>query len=156
MKISPTLLVLLSFAAATPLAAKSNAPEKIAFVRDYYAAYKAKDAERMAKFYAADATLVDPSFELNLKGANQIRDLLTKALAKYETLDWEIAHTISAGDDLVVEGVMVGKLPQKTLRVPFVSIFHFQNGKIAAQRDMFDMLHYFTQLGARMIRKEED
>jgi uncharacterized protein (TIGR02246 family) len=155
MKASLTLFSLLFFAASS-VNAKSNAPEKRAFVRDFYAAYKAKDAERMAKFYTDDATFVDPSFELNLKGADQIRDLLTKALAKYETLDWEITHTISAGDDLVIEGVMVGKLPQKTVRVPFVSIFHFQNGKIAAQRDMFDMLHYFTQLGARMIRKEED
>jgi limonene-1,2-epoxide hydrolase len=135
---------------------KSNEPKTKDFVRDFYAAYKAKNADKMAKFYTADATFLDPSFELNLKGADQIRDLLTKALAKYETLDWEITHTISAGDDLVVEGVMVGKLPQKTVRVPFVSIFHLQNGKIAAQRDMFDMLHYFTQLGARMIRKEED
>ena len=136
--------------------AASNAPEKSGFVRDFYGAYKAKDAEKMAKFYTVDATFVDPSFELDLKGVEQIHDLLGKALAKYETLDWEITNTISAGDDLVIEGVMVGKLPQKIVRVPFVSIFHFQNGKIAAQRDMFDMLHYFTQLGARMIRKEED
>jgi limonene-1,2-epoxide hydrolase len=138
-----------------PAGAKSNAPETRAFVRDFYAAYKGKDAVRMAQFYAGDATFVDPSFELNLKGADQIRDLLAKVLVKYQTLDWEIAHTIAAGDDLVVEGTMIGKLPQATVRVPFVSIFHFKEGKIASQRDMFDVLHYFTQLGARMIRKED-
>jgi uncharacterized protein (TIGR02246 family) len=135
--------------------AKANAPETKVFVRDFYAAYKAKDAAKMAEFYTNDATFVDPSFELNLKGADQIRDLLTKALAKYETLDFEITHTISAGDDLIVEGLMVGKLPKKTVRVPFVSIFHFNRGKIAAQRDMFDVLHYMLQLGARMINREE-
>lgn len=135
--------------------AKSNAPVPKDFVRDFYAAYKAKDAARMAQFYAADATFVDPSFELNLKGTDQIRELLTKALAKYETLDWEITHTISAGNDLIVEGTMIGKLPQKTVRVPFVSIFHFKDRKISAQRDMFDVLHFFTQLGARMINREE-
>jgi uncharacterized protein (TIGR02246 family) len=135
--------------------ADSNAPETNGFVHDFYAAYKAKDAARMAGFYAADATFVDPSFELNLKGTDQIRDLLTKALAKYQTLDWEITHTISAGDDLVVEGVIIGKLPKNTVRVPFVSIFHFKDQKISAQRDMFDVLHFFTQLGARMINREE-
>jgi ketosteroid isomerase-like protein len=134
---------------------ETKTKDRSAFVRDFYATYKAKDAEGMAKFYSADATFVDPSFELNLKGPDQIRDLLAKALAKYQTLDWEITHTISAGDDLVVEGVMIGKLPQKTVRVPFVSIFHFEKGKISAQRDMFDMLHFFTQLGARMINREE-
>jgi uncharacterized protein (TIGR02246 family) len=147
------LLVLLSF--TSQICAKTNAPEAKDFVRDFYAAYKAKDAARMAQFYAADATFVDPSFELNLKGPDQIRDLLAKALAKYETLDWEITHTISAGDDLVVEGVMIGKLPKATVRVPFVSVFHFKDRKISAQRDMFDVLHFFTQLGARMIHREE-
>ena len=147
------LLVLLSF--TFQARAKSNTPIPKDFVRDFYAAYKAKDAARMAQFYAADATFVDPSFELNLKGPDQIRELLTKALAKYETLDWDITHTISAGNDLVVEGTMIGKLPQKTVRVPFVSIFHFKDRKISAQRDMFDVLHFFTQLGARMINREE-
>jgi uncharacterized protein (TIGR02246 family) len=137
------------------LAAEPNAPKTETFVRDFYAAYKAKDAARMAQFYTADATFVDPSFELNLKGTDQIRDLLIKALAKYSALDWEITHTIRAGDDLIVEGIMIGKLPDKTVRVPFVSIFHFKGEKISAQRDMFDVLHYFLQLGARMIRREE-
>jgi limonene-1,2-epoxide hydrolase len=149
------LFLLLIFAASF-VNAKSNAPEKSAFVRDFYAAYTAKDAEKMAQFYTTEATFVDPSFELNLKGPEQIRDLLKKAIAKYETLNWEIAHTISAGDELVVEGTMIGKLPKNTVRVPFVSIFQFKDGKIASQRDMFDVLHYFTQLGARMIRREEE
>ena len=148
-------IFLLSLLPVLAASAKSNAPETSAFVRDYYAAYTAKDAARMAEFYTADATFVDPSFELDLKGRDQIRDLLKKALAKYQTLDWEITNKIRAGDDLVVEGTMIGKLPQKTVRVPFVSIFHFKDGKISAQRDMFDVLHYFTQLGARMIRNED-
>jgi uncharacterized protein (TIGR02246 family) len=149
------LLPLVVFIVGKPVQAKSNAPDTAAFVRDFYAAYHAKDAAKMAEFYTADATFVDPSFELNLKGRDAIRELLTKALAKYETLDWEISNTIKAGDDLIVEGTMIGKLPEKTVRVPFVSIFHFKEGKISAQRDMFDMLHYFLQLGARMINQEQ-
>ncbi len=127
--------------------AASDAPDRDAFVRDFYAAYKARDAERMAQFYTSDATFVDPSFELNLNGPDEIRALLSKALAKYESLDWEIAHTISARDDLVVEGKMIGKLGAKTVQVPFVSVFHFKDGKIAEQRDMFDVTHFLVQLG---------
>ncbi len=37
--------------------------------------------------------------------------------------------------------------PGKTVRVRFASIFHFTGGKISAQRDMFDVLHFYTQLG---------
>ena len=135
--------------------AASDAPDAKVFVRDFYAAYSKKDVEKMAQFYAGDATLVDPSFELNLKGRDQISDLLKKALTKYATLEFQIAHTISAGDELVVEGTMVGQLPKNTVRVPFVSVFQFKNGKISSQRDMFDVLHFFTQLGARMINREE-
>ena len=135
--------------------AKTTAVDRTSFVRDFYAAYTAKDADKMAQFYAADATFVDPSFELNLKGPDQIRDLLRKALGKYETLEWQITHTISAGDELVVEGTMIGKLPKNTVHVPFVSIFQFKGEKISAQRDMFDVLHFFTQLGARMSNREE-
>jgi limonene-1,2-epoxide hydrolase len=138
-----------------PLYAKPKSGDRASFVRDFYAAYAAKDADKMAQFYTADATFVDPSFELNLKGPDQIRDLLKKALAKYQTLEFQITHTIPAGDELVVEGTMIGKLPKNTVRVPFVSIFQFKDGQISAQRDMFDVLHFFTQLGARMINREE-
>lgn len=148
----PFLLVLI---VEKPVQAKSKALDSTAFVRDFYAAYQAKDTAKMSEFYSANATFVDPSFELNLKGRDAIRESLTKVLAKYQTLDWEISNTIKAGDDLIVEGTMIGKLPQKTVRVPFVSIFHFKDGKISAQRDMFDVLHFFLQLGARMINREE-
>jgi steroid delta-isomerase-like uncharacterized protein len=127
--------------------AASNAPQSDAFVRDYYAAYGAKDAAGLAQFYTADATFVDPSFELDLKGADQIRELFSKVFPKYESLAWQVAHTTSAGDDLIVEGNMIGQISGKTLRVPFVSIFHFRAGKIASQRDMFDVTHFLVQLG---------
>lgn len=149
------LTLLTMVIAGNRVKAGDNAPKSDVFVRDFYTAYKAKDAVKMSEFYTADATFVDPSFEIDLKGRDQIRELLIKALAKYQTLNWEITHTIPAGDDLVVEGVMTGKLPQKTVRVPFVSIFHFKKEKISAQRDMFDVLHFFLQLGARMINREE-
>jgi len=135
--------------------AKTKAVDRSTFVRDFYAAYTAKDADKMAQFYAANATFVDPSFELNLKGPDQIRDLLRIALAKYETLDLQITHTISAGDELVVEGTMIGKLPKNTVRVPFVSIFRLKAEKISEERDMFDVLHFLTQLGGRMINRED-
>jgi ketosteroid isomerase-like protein len=125
----------------------ANAATRDAFVRDFYAAYKAKNAARLAQFYTSDATFVDPSFELNLRGPDQIRDLFNKVFPKYESLDFEIAHTTAAADHLIVEGTMIGKLSGKTVRVPFVSIFHFREDKISAQRDMFDVTHFLVQLG---------
>ena len=143
---SPVLFALgVGLAAAGPARAAPPAPG--AFVRDFYAAYGPHGAARIGDFYAADATFTDPSFELDLQGRDQIRDLLVQVLAKYESLDWAIAHTAPAGDDLTVEGTMVGRLHGQTVRVPFVSVFHFKDGKIAAQRDLFDVLHFYAQLG---------
>jgi ketosteroid isomerase-like protein len=118
-----------------------------AFARDFYSVYNAAGAPKLADFYAAEATLTDPTFGLDLHGREQIGNLLTKALAKYESLEHEVLYRTVAGDDLVVEGLMIGKLSGKPLRVRFVSVFHFKDGKILQQRDMFDLLHFFEQLG---------
>lgn len=40
----------------------------------------------MAQFYTPDATFVDPTFELDLKGPDQIRDLFDKLVAKDQNL----------------------------------------------------------------------
>jgi ketosteroid isomerase-like protein len=140
--------VLFSGLALTALARAGLTPAQAdAFVRDFYAVYNAQGAARMADFYAADATFTDPTFGLDLEGRDQIGKLLTMVLAKYESLDHEVLHTIIAGDDLIIEGTMVGKLEGKTVRVRFASIFHFSGGKISAQGDMFDVLHFYAQLG---------
>lgn len=34
-----------------------------------------------------------------------------------------------------------------SVHVPYLSIFHFEGGKIASQQDMYDTLHYLVQLG---------
>ncbi len=68
-------------------------------------------------------------------------------LTKYDSLDHIIIHQIIAGDDLVIEGMMVAKLAGKEVSIRYVSVFHFRNGKIIEQRDMFDVFHFFTQLG---------
>jgi ketosteroid isomerase-like protein len=142
-----TLILLCSALACTVVRAQANLPDPGGFVRDFYAVYNATGSAKLADFYTTDATLVDPTFELSLKGREEIGALLVKVLAKYESLDHEVAHTSMAGDDLIVEGTMVGKLGGKIVRVPFVSVFHFAGGKISAQRDMFDTLHFMVQLG---------
>ena len=117
------------------------------FLRDFFAAYESRDVARFSEFYANDATFVDPSFELNFSGREQIREMFAKIFPKYQSLDFQIAHTTTAGEDVVVEGTLVGETGGKTVRVPFVSVFHLQGKLIAAQRDMFDVAHFLAQVG---------
>ena len=149
---TPSLLrllaaILVRLAATAMTHAALTAAQADAFVRDFYAVYNAAGVPRMMEFYALDATLTDPTFDLDLRNRDQISNLLTKGLAKYVSLELKVANTLIAGDDLIVEGTMVGKLMGKTVRVRFASIFHFTDGKISAQRDMFDVLHFYAQLG---------
>jgi ketosteroid isomerase-like protein len=134
-------------AAGVVLRAELTAVQAEAFVHDFYAVYNAQGAPKLTDFYTVDAIFTDPTFGLDLHGREQIGSLLTNALAKYESLEHNILHRTIAADDLIVEGMMVAKLAGKDLRVRFVSVFHFKDGKIAEQRDMFDLLHFFEQLG---------
>jgi ketosteroid isomerase-like protein len=148
--LSITRLVLaaaVTLGAVTGSRAGLTAEQAGRFVRDFYAVYNATGAPKMAEFYTADATFTDPTFGLELQGRDRIGQLFTTVLAKYESLEHEVSHTILAGDELVVEGTMIGRLAGKTMRVRFTSIFHFTDGKISAQRDMFDVLHFYAQLG---------
>lgn len=117
------------------------------FLRDYYAVYNATGASRLGNFYADHATFVDPSFGLNLRGREEIGTLLVRALAKYERMEHEVLHTVTSGNELVVDGRLVATLNGKSLRVAYVSFFRFENGKIVSQRDLYDLIHYFEQLG---------
>ena len=150
MKFYPVFRILALFGfgwAAVTTRAELTSAQADAFTHDFYAAYNATGASKLGDFYTADATFTDPTFGLDLHGRDQIGGLLTKALAKYELLEHQVLHRTIAGDELVVEGMMVAKLAGKDLHVRFVSVFHFKDGKIVEQRDMFDLLHFFEQLG---------
>jgi len=151
MKIRPFLRLplagFLAFASSPMTFAALTSAQADAFVRDFYAVYNAPGVPKMMEFYTPEATLTDPTFGLDLKNRDEIGELLTKGLAKYESLQMQPDHTTLAGDDLVVEGMLVGRVMGKDVRVRFTSVFHFTDGKISAQRDMFDTLHFYAQLG---------
>jgi|SRR5882724_8934006 len=142
----------MSLAAGVASRAELTTAQAEAFTRDFYSKYKAQGGHQLASFYTLNATFTDPSFGLDLRGRDQIGSVLTKALAKYETLQHLILNQIISGDDLIVEGVMLAKIGGKDVSARFVSIFHLTDGKISDQRDMFDVYHLFLQLG--IIPKE--
>ena len=76
------------------------------FLREYYALYNSAGAAQLADFYAADATLQDPSFELDLKGRERIGQLLMSALAKYDSVEFDVLDALASGDQLAVRGLM--------------------------------------------------
>lgn len=124
-----------------------TAAQTDAFIKDFTACYNAAGAAKLADFYTTDAVFTDPTFGLDLHGRAEIGGLLVRVLAKYDSLEHQVVHRTIAGDDLTLEGLMVARLAGKDLRVRYVSVFHFRDGKIAEQRDMFDVLHFYEQLG---------
>jgi limonene-1,2-epoxide hydrolase len=127
--------------------AELTAIQADAFIKDFTSCYNAQGAARLADFYTTDAVFTDPTFGLDLHGREQIGGLLVRVLAKYESLEHQVLRRTVAGDDLIVEGLMIARLAEKNLRIRYVSVFHFTGGKISEQRDMFDVLHFYEQLG---------
>lgn len=111
------------------------------FLREYYALYNPKGADKLADFYDPAATLVDPSFGLDLKGREQIGRLLVSALAKYDSVEFDILDAVASGDQLAVRGLMRATMKGRPLRVHFVSMFRFANRRIVAQHDLYDVRH---------------
>ena len=117
------------------------------FLREYYDVYNPKGSTKLADFYDPSATLTDPSFGLELKGRDQIGQLLVSAVAKYESLEFDILDAFASGDQLAVRGLMRATMKGRTLRVHYVSMFRFANRRIVAQHDLYDVRHLLEQLG---------
>jgi limonene-1,2-epoxide hydrolase len=152
----PIFLLLASFLSCAPALDDTDALRRqtryrvtrqhLVFLSAYYGVFNPVDAAALEQFYAPDATLTDPSFELRIAGRREIGAVLVSALKKYDHLEQQVVHAISARDELVVEGLMVATLRGKELRVHFVSVFRIEGGKIVAQRDLYDVRHYLEQL----------
>lgn len=117
------------------------------FLREYYALYNPKGSSKLADFYDTGATLIDPSFGLELKGRDQIGRLLVSALAKYDSLEFDILDAVASGDQLVVRGLMRATMKGRPLRVHYFSMFRFANRRIVEQHDLYDVHHLLEQLG---------
>lgn len=89
-----------------------------------------------------------------------VRGMLAGYDESFPGARFEINNTIEAGDQLVIEGVWIGKhtgpmtLPDgrklpatnREVRAPFVTVFQVRGGKIASHRGYWDLASFMAQI----------
>jgi steroid delta-isomerase-like uncharacterized protein len=120
-------------------------------VREFYANVGSGDLEQLVAMFEPGATFSAPSGEHT--APDGVRMTLQVFRAAFPGFTIDVQRAIESGDEVAVEGVWRGtnngpmmtpdggSMPAtgKTVTLPFASIWTFRDGKIAAQREYWDM-----------------
>jgi steroid delta-isomerase-like uncharacterized protein len=123
------------------------------------ARYNKHDWEGLGSLYASDAVHVDPLGRH--EGPGGIQAYFAGAAGTFPDMRMETSRLLQEGDTIVAEwtwrATHGGPLPMpdgseipatgKTAEVPGVSVFAVRDGKVADQRDYYDMAALMSQLG---------
>ena len=116
-------------------------------VRDFIAAWEARDVDGILSRMAPDATYLNVGLS-EAKGHDAIRAVVAPFLATASAVQWTITHLAETGDGVVLtERLDVFVMGDKTLSVPVMGAFEFSGDKISAWRDYFDLPGFRAQLG---------
>lgn len=120
----------------------SDSPETV--VRDFCAAWRDLDVDRIASYFADDAVYhnipIDP-----VTGRDAIRDFIAGFLTGVEALDFRIDHLAVSGDAVLTERVDTFRYPDRTIALPVMGTFEVHDGRITAWRDYFDLNQFMAQ-----------
>jgi limonene-1,2-epoxide hydrolase len=113
-------------------------------VRDFCAAWEARDQQRILEAFTDDAVYhnmpLDPAV-----GKPAIAALLGVIIAPASEVKFEIRHIASVGNIVLTERVDRFVMGGKTVELPVMGAFDVRDGKIAAWRDYFGMAAWTRQ-----------
>ena len=127
-------------------------------MKNFIEAANAQDYEKLASFLADDCEYEDVPSGAVWHGAKEFVDY-AKSRVHIEFPDhrWEFLSSFSDGQKVATEGLWTGTFTRsgdpnrpatgKHVSLRFVSITEFRNGKIFRNRDYYDGLSFWRQLG---------
>jgi len=119
-------------------------PDPIDVVRDFCAAWEARDQQRILDAFTDDGIYhnmpLDPAV-----GKTAIAALLGVILSPASDVKFEIRQIAAAGDVVLTERIDRFVMGGKTVELPVMGAFEVRDGKIAAWRDYFDMATWTKQ-----------
>ncbi len=119
-------------------------PDPIDVVRDFCAAWEARDQQRILDAFTDDGVYHNIPLQPAV-GKAAIAALLGVILAPASSVKFEIRHIAAAGDVVLTERVDRFVMGGKTVELPVMGAFEVRGGKIAAWRDYFDMATWTKQ-----------
>jgi limonene-1,2-epoxide hydrolase len=119
-------------------------PDPIDVVRDFCAAWEARDQQRILDAFTDDGVYhnmpLDPAV-----GKAAIAALLGVILSPASDVKFEIRQIAAAGDVVLTERIDRFVMGGKTVELPVMGAFEVRGGMIAAWRDYFDMATWTKQ-----------
>ncbi|MDE3096451.1 MAG: SgcJ/EcaC family oxidoreductase [Chloroflexota bacterium] len=118
--------------------------DPVQVVRDFCAAWEARDQQRILDAFADDAVYHNMPMQ-PAAGKDAITALLGIILAPASSVRFEINHIAAAGDVVLTERVDTFRMGERTVTLPVMGAFEVRDGKIAAWRDYFDLATWTKQ-----------
>src|SRR5438270_1235408 len=115
-------------------------------VRDFLAAWTARDGERLGAFFAADAVMQMMPRE-PIHGRDAIQEELTNQMAWATDFDLAVEAIATSGNTVLAERTDRFVMGGRTITVPVVGVFELgAEGTFSAWRDYFDWGRMMAQL----------
>ena len=115
-------------------------------IRSFIAAWNEIDLDRVMTYFKDDCVYHNMPVE-PVQGTEAIRKTIDGFAGMAEEIQWDL-HAIAESDDGAVwtERTDKFKIGGSWVALPVMGIFEFQDGKISAWRDYFDMNQFTSQL----------
>lgn len=113
-------------------------------VRDFCAAWEARDQQRILDAFTEDAVYHNIPMQ-PAKGKDAIKGLLGMILGPATEVEFEIVNIVGEGDIVMTERVDKFHMGERTIELPVMGVFEVREGKIAAWRDYFDLTTWTKQ-----------
>ena len=142
-----------------PLPAAADEAANIALVKEYVAAWNARDVAKAGSYFADDVVYYDASVGTPLAGkAEATKGVVESFVNAVPDLKWEIqGEPFAAGDKVAFEWVFSGtntgawgdgaEPSGKPFSFSGASVMEVKDGHITKQSDYYDALGFFKQLG---------
>lgn len=115
-------------------------------VRDFIAAWEARDLEAILSRMTSDAVYLNVGLS-EAVGHEAISALVAPFMSTADVIRWSITHIAETPAGVVLtERLDVFVMGDKTLSVPVMGAFEFRDGLISAWRDYFDLPGFQAQM----------
>ena len=118
--------------------------DAVTVVRDFCAAWEARDQQRILDAFADDGVYHNMPMP-PATGKDAIKGVLGMVLGPATDVRFEITHIVADGDTVLTERIDTFTIGGKTVTLPVMGTFELRDGKIAAWRDYFDLATWTKQ-----------
>jgi limonene-1,2-epoxide hydrolase len=108
-------------------------------------AFNANDLERVMAFFTADCVYHNMPMP-PVKGTDAIRNVLKGFLGMATEVKWVTHQIAQTGSVVLTERTDGFRIGGRWVELPVMGAFEFENGKIRAWRDYFDLATWTKQL----------